>query len=332
MTRTRSASVANFVCRFGDQHVLLDMADTVVIPAFVTGGQRMYAESRYIIQETTIENFGTESNPALVLVGRFINDTTMKRQQVLRAGKIVKSPATLESAPSAAFALVLDTHKLIYLPEAPHAPALSAFRATIAHLLTKRHKVFLDAVYADAEGRRRKITRKQLIEKYPYPSLEIVPMSSTQDFEKFLAQFKILQQVRIDLIDTNNEVDGLDLVQAARSIKDGVNAKGVSIAYRNPKGLLPSHALDRFGIIANEGNTKLTLIGKDKAGDKLDGNNDKFKMAIPIETDSSDPIEIGRELFGTFKKKIKSGLLEIKLPSAEVREKIVKLARKLKGT
>lgn len=123
MTRTRSASVANFVCRFGDQHVLLDMADTVVIPAFVMGGHRMYAESRYIIQETTLENFGTENSPALVLVGRFINDTTMKRQQVLRAGKIVKSPATLESAPSAAFALVLDTHKLLYLPETPHAPA-----------------------------------------------------------------------------------------------------------------------------------------------------------------------------------------------------------------
>lgn len=327
MAHSRSVGFANFVCRFGEKFVLLDLAEEVVIPAFLHGGQRMYGESRYIIQDTNIVSCG-DNNRNLLIVGRFIKDTILSREQKLENGKLVKSKASMPSAPSAVFALVMDTHKLLYLPETSHAPTLSAFRATTSNLIKKQHQKYIDGIYEAGGGQREKETRKSILERLPYPGIEIIPLSSTQDFEHFLKQFKVLEKIKIDLIDTNNETDGMGLVRAARNVKNSINAKGVSISYKNNSGLSSNDALNAFTNLAEDGNTKLTLSGKDSAGDQLSGDNEKFKMSVPVETDSDSPKIIGVQLFDVFMQKIKAGLLKIQKPEQSATEKVNKLAIK----
>lgn len=329
MDNTKRVSFANFVCRFGDKHVMLDLAEDVVVPAFLDGGQRKYGDSRYIIQEASIANFGTSSDVHLVLMGRLIKDTTLKRDQVLVNGKLVKSKASIESAPSAVFVLILDTHKLLYLPETAYAPSLSAFAATVRHLVKEKHKHYLNGRYEVAGGRGGVETRRSLLERFPYPTVEVVPLSSTDDFEHFLRQFKTLQQVRIELIDTNNEVDGMELIKTVRNIKDGIKADGASVTYRRSGGLKIREAIERFTGLAEDGNTKMSFAGKDKEGDKLAGNNEQFKLAIPFDVESTDPKVIGRKLFDVFREKIKAKLLKIQPVEQSARNKVISLARKL---
>lgn len=327
MSQKHAVNFANFVCRFGENLVLLDLAAEVVIPAFLNGGQRKYGESRYIIQNTAIVNCGNQSTD-LVIVGRFIRDTILSSEQKLENGEIVKSKASIPSAPSAIFALVLDTHKLLYLPETAHAPALSAFRATAANIIKIQHKVFINNLHEASKNTKDRKTRKKLLEEYPFPTIEVVPMASSQDFKHFLNQFKVLEQIKIEIIDTNNEIDGLDLVKSARNLKDNIKATGATISYKSGKGLSKSHSLDKFTTLAEDGNTKMTLSGKDSEGAKLSGDNEKFKMSVAIEPDTSDPKQIGKQLFDVFTHKVKSGLVKIQKPAADVTQKIGQLAAK----
>ena len=326
MAHSKSVAFANFVCRFGDKHVLLDFAEQIVIPAFIEGGQRKYSESRYIIQNGALVHCG-ENEENLLIVGRFIKDTILSREQTLENGKLIKNKATMPSAPSAVFALVLDTHKLLYLPETAHAPGLSAFRATVSHIIRNRHTEYVNELYENDAGEGKRITKKGIIEKVPHPEIQVVPLSSLQDFENFLKQFAVLENIKIQLIDTNNEIDGMGLVRVARKVKNSIGAKGVTIDYKNNQGLSQKQALDAFASLAEDGNTKLMLNGKDREGAKLRGDNENFKMSVPIDTESDNPKKIGRVLYQTFVDKIKAGFLKIQKPEKSAVEKVRLLAQ-----
>ena len=330
MVQGKSVLFANFVCRFGDK-VLLDFAKEVVFPAFLAGGQRKYGASRYIIQDTSIVRCGENAND-LVIVGRFVKDTVLEREQTLENGKLVKNRATMQSAPSALFALVVDTHKLMYLPETSQAPHLSAFRATASRILKEQHTGYVDHIHLSQTDKTNKETKKAIFKRLPYPSLEIVPLSSMQNFANFLNQFKVLEQIRIDLIDTNNETDGLQLIHAAREVKGLIDAKGVTINMRNNSGLSSLHAQETFTNLAEDGNTKLTFTGKDMDGANLTGDNDSFRLAVRFDTDSNDPKVVGGQLWSMFKKKIQDGLLKIQAPDRAAIEKVAQLAAELADT
>lgn len=329
MGATRNVNFANFVCRFGDKHVMLDLIEEVVIPAFLEVGERKFGDSRFFFQASEIANFGSLDNPELVIVGRLIHDTVLSRDQFLIDGKIVKDHASMPSAPSALFALVLDTHKLLYLPETRHAPNLAAFRATIHRFIRDKHKAFIDRQLKSLLGKDSKITRKTLLENYPYPTVEVVPLSSDASLEQFLAQFKVLKQVRIDLVDPNDELDGSSLIDKMRATKEALGAKATSLVYRNNGGLSQPRTVEELAPIIAEGNAKVSLVGEDAIGDRLAGNNEEFKMGVPLAEISTDPREAGRELYAIFREKVDAGLLKVKAASEHARNKVRQIATRV---
>lgn len=66
MAAVRNITFANFICRFGEHTVMLDLAEEVVLPAFLSGGSRKYGDSTYSFREVSVENFGTREQPELV--------------------------------------------------------------------------------------------------------------------------------------------------------------------------------------------------------------------------------------------------------------------------
>ena len=70
--RQRIASFSNFVCRFGEQKVLLDYATEIVIPAFCDDTLiRSYGSTEFFFFETELMKLNDdEENPALGIVGR----------------------------------------------------------------------------------------------------------------------------------------------------------------------------------------------------------------------------------------------------------------------
>lgn len=322
----RNVSFANFICRFGSSLVMLDLAEDVVLPAFLSGGSRKYGDSTYSFRDVSLENYGTTEDPELVLVGRMVLDTLLYRDQVLIDGELVRDQATMQTAPSALFALVMDTHKLIYLPETRSAPGLSAFRATASRLIKDKHKSFINQLYKEYEQTSVKVTKRELLEKYPFPTVEVVALSSDASLEEFLGQFQVLQQIRIELIQPNDEIDGSKLLKRMREAKDALGAKNAALVYGNAEGLSQVNAVEELRPVIEEGNAKVVLSGKDTMGDKLSGNNDAFKLGMPIGEISSDPVVAGRDLYDVFRDKVDAGLLKVKAAGENVVAKIRRIA------
>ncbi|MBK7022379.1 MAG: hypothetical protein IPH41_02350 [Sulfuritalea sp.] len=329
MSGTHTINFANFICRFGNEKVLLDLAEEVIFPAFLSTRERRYGDSRLFFTETALVNLGTSANPELLLVGRMIHDTILTREQVMQNGKLIRDRAKMPSAPSALFALVLDTHKLLYLPETRQAPSLTTFRATAARFIKDAHLEFARRRATEIKAGGVKTNRAKVLKEYPLPTVEVVPLSSDTSLKQFLDQFKTLHQVRIDLIKPNDEIDSAGLLKKMREAGNALGATDSALIYRTSgaeKSLSHAKALKGLKPIVSEGNAKVTLSGKDRHGDTLTGNNESFKMGIPIADVSTNPREAARDLYDAFREKVNDGLLKVQAVGQNVHEKIKKLA------
>src|ERR1700754_747818 len=137
---------ANFVCHFGEAE-LLDFLEEIVVPAFTGGGVRTFKDGTYRLNSVEVLNLGTgKAASELALCGRFIKDMVVRSEQRYDAqtDTVVPDNKKLETAPSALFALLLASHKLVYLSETAHAPGMESFRSTIASLLNKARIAYID--------------------------------------------------------------------------------------------------------------------------------------------------------------------------------------------
>lgn len=324
---TRTIHIANFICRFGESKVMLDLAEEIVVPALIGEGERKYSTSRFFFTGAELVNFGTDVAPELVIVGRFVQDTTLVREQVLKDGELIKDHATLPSAPSALFALVLESHKLLYLPETRQPPSLSAFRATAEYLIREQYKKFMKGRLRALRHPKHKLTRQKLLEEYPSPKIELIPLSSEASLREFLDQFKVLREIRIELVDTNDELDSEYLIKHMRAAKDALHADLGGLTFRGSgDGLSREAALKEVSPVAEQANTRITISGTDQNGDRLSGDNHKFKMGMPIEDVGSHPRAAGHDLYGVFTDKVKGGLIKLQQVGQNARMKLARLA------
>lgn len=311
MCAARNVNFANFICRFGDKAVMLDYGEEIVIPAFRSSEIRTYAKGSFFFTEVNVQNFGTSEEPELVIAGRFIQDTVVQREQRLKNGVLIKDPASMPSAPSAIFALDMGTHKLIYCPETRGAPSLQAFRATSAVVLGKAYKNYIAKCYEAEKTAGRKVTKKALMKELPMPTVEVIPLSNQGGMADFLNQFTVLQRVSIKLVDPNDELDTPQLVRAMRKTGESLHAKNAVVTYVNKDGMPRDIATHELGEAIAEGNTEVFVSGKDAAGDAIKGNNDSFKVGVPLDEISEKPDKAAKTLHTLFKTKVSEGIFKV---------------------
>jgi len=325
MSKSRNLNFANFICHFGDKHEMLDLASEIVIPAFSSKFRRKYSDTEYLFLDVQLLNLASEEVTVTALAGRFVKDTQLQREQVLKDGALVRDQRTLESAPSALFVLILNNHKLVYLPETKGAPSLEAFRATAQRFLSNAHKNFVTTLHQSAEQRNEKITRKALLEQYPVPFIELIPLSSESSLEEFVKQFDLLREIHVRLIDPNGELDNNELFDDMQQSKDTLGAKSTEIIHKNSKGMSKDGAIDHLKAAAQRGNTEITLVGVDPNGDKLRGNNERFKLGVQIKEIPGTIKGAANKLFEIFNGVVNDGILKVGKPQIDPTPKISKL-------
>lgn len=141
-----SVSFANLVCKFGEDLDLLDLAVEVVLPAFFDDTLiRTYGEkTEFFFLDQKLLDLGTQRDPNPVIVGRFVKNTLLTRDQFFDEDKgLVEDYDEMESSPSSFFVLMMRNHKLIFLAETPHAPSISAYASTLVFLSEKSWKILL---------------------------------------------------------------------------------------------------------------------------------------------------------------------------------------------
>jgi len=345
---------ANFVCHFGEAE-LLDYLDEIVVPAFTGGGVRTFKDGTYRLNSVEVLNLGTgKAHSELALCGRFIKDMVVRSEQRYDAQSdtVVPDNMKMETAPSALFALLLASHKLIYLSETAHAPGMESFRSTIASLLNKARIAYIDDVRmrsalealteeeaarfrASAEadvsdgaeavlemasdGAPKKLTKKRLLELLPPVDLEILALSNDEQLRAFVKRFKTLQSATLRLVKPNSELDNDDFLAGLRGKADAAHSQTSSLVYKNPDGLNKTQIVAQFETAASEGNTEIKLDGKDAAGQTLRGSNNEFKVVSYLTSLPGGLLLTARAMYSVFKQQRASGL--IKAPDHELSDR-----------
>lgn len=285
--RQHNAAFANFICRFGDDKVLLDYAEQIVIPAFTKDTYvRSYGKrTHYHFYEVELMNMArSDEDPVLVLAGQFIKETELTRHQVFDEKRgLIKDEQSMRSAPSAFFVLILNNHRLIYFPETPHAPDLNAFRVTAEDFLRKRHEEFVKGLYEGSRSEEHPPTKKSLFEAHPRPTLEVVHLTGAVGIAQFLRRFEKLKRINFRVVKPNDDINAGEILGQVRELSDALKSTSTKVTASSADGLDIDAAIEAVTEATASGNQDVSVSGVDTDGNALSGNNEKFKLSAEID-------------------------------------------------
>lgn len=341
-TNKRSVQFANFICHFGSLE-MLDLCEEVVIPAFTDSKlRRTYKDTSYFFHDVeliSIQTDGKHSEPAIV--GKFVKDTILQRDQIYEGGKLVTSVQKLPSAPSSLFVLILRDHKLLFLPEVTGAPGLQSFCTTTERFLKQAHEKFVKATFenllerefpAGANRDQKKNAKESILERYPHPNLEVVSLASEESLDAFVDRFDKLKAFSIKLLKPNNEINNDGLFKKFRAQGSQLHASSATVSYRNPEGLVKTQVKEHAES-ALDGNAEVTFSGTDAEGRKLSGTNEDFKIQVLIDG-VPKTLKLAAQkifsIFSTYKRsgQVRTGAQEV---SVDKEVKLVRLAQQFSG-
>lgn len=321
---SKDVEFGNLVVRFGDK-VLLDHFDEIVLPAFQEKYERTYSDTRYFFEKVDLLHLGNVPEtkiPLLVIVGRFIKDGVLRRDQVYVDGALQKKPGKMQSSPSALFMLMLHNHRLVYLKETVDAPTKETFRSTLLQFLKRKHGAVLkakkndvDDIYATRIERRE--AKEKLEEAYGTPTVQLISLSSEESVREFINRYKTLSQVRITFSATNDENPMGSFFAQLKKAKEDVGSDSSSLTHSSRSGLDKEEAIDQIAEATEQGINKVQLSGIDEAGDRLLGNNVDFRLKKTLDKVSADPVKAAGTLLKAFNGLLKDGIIKVEATTAK---------------
>lgn len=273
--------IGNLVIKFGDAYNLLDMLSEVVLPAFFNKElKRSFSETSYLFYRP--EFLDVEDEP--VIVGRLVKDTVLEREQLLKDGELREASGKLPSSPSSLFVLLLGCHRLLFVREHRGSPTMDNFRTTLSAFLKRCHRWFLEAKAKEADrDTGEQLKMRDLVRMFPYPHVDLTPLGSHESIQSFLQKFKRIDTVTAHLLETNSEIDNEGMFRSIRGSQKRMRSVRTSLHYENKKqGLNPSETELQLTALSKQGNHGMKVTGVDSSGERLEGNNDSFKVKIPI--------------------------------------------------
>jgi hypothetical protein len=305
-------SFANVLCHFGERLVMLDLAREVIIPAITDGTlRRRYGQTQYFFHGTHL--YGVSANgengenvPVLAVYGRLVKDTVLTRTQVYAPdqGALVQNTESIASAPSAFFVIILNNHKLIYLPETPYAPPVQAFGSTLQYFARLKHKDYIDALYNQLRTTEAPRSKQSLYIEIPPPRVEVMPLASRGSIAEFLSAFEKLKHLEFRIIDTNQELQMRETYQQLRAMKHAVRSQNTRLIHDSAEGLDKIEAIDQINAAAATGNQEVKLSGETPDGTKLSGDNHKLKLQIPSDDLPENPAQRAERMIGLYEQQV----------------------------
>lgn len=275
----------NLVCRYGDRHTLLDLGVELLLPAIFGNHVRKFGYTRYFFTDVgSWEGQPTGFNaPQLVVFGRFIKDTILKRDQVYEPNLgLIADSSSMQSSPSSLFALDLSNHKLILAPEVSYAPSAEAFATTLQRFLDRERNRFVRALYEQSKSADDPPTLTYLYTEFPPADVTVTPLSGSNDIRAFIEQFAKITALNIKLLDTNAEFPKRDLFREMRAAKDDVHANTTSLIHENAAGLSKEAVAEEIEAAASGGNQRVVVRGVDTDGSRLSGDNNNIKLQVDV--------------------------------------------------
>jgi hypothetical protein len=325
---------ANFLCHFGETEVMLDYLKEIVLPAFTDdtlvrrrGRDTPTEYHLYNVEITKLEDGGT---PIIGVTGELIKNVKLVRTQIFSPSQgLIEDHGSMDSSPSAYFCLALNNHQLMYLPKTPHAPSLGEFESTVASFIKKKHKTYLDRLYEEGKLQGQRVTKRELYEVTPIPTVHVVPLATSESVAAFVSRFSLLRSIEFRLLRPNPTVSARDVLSDVRHIIISLHANNARLVTSNPDGLDRSVAISVVGEAATVGVNEITLRGKSQDGAELSGSNEDFKIRAPIDTLPPTLDGIVARMWTEFKTNVLGFVPATPVEEARHQAKLDKLAEEL---
>ncbi|WP_310736327.1 hypothetical protein [Pseudoalteromonas sp. SG44-5] len=341
MAFTKKLEFGNYTLKFGEDKVLLDLFDEVVMPSFheMKYIRNLKDKGQYFFLDTKLIKLDDNPEaPVLGISGKIVKNTRLKRDQIFREdGGLIEDKSELETAPSSTFLLVLNTHRLILCKEVPGAPTISNFQSTSQYCLKQQHKKFIEDEFEKAKKRKEenpeveRVTKKSLVNRYPYPILRITPLSDKESLKDFVTRLKHIDKVSIKLLPTNREeIDNDDFWSDFGRRREEMNSKAAKVEFSNPKeGLEGDKVYEQASAASGLGNSEVKLKGYDEQGDTINGSNDDFSLTVELEDLPRDAERAATVKYGQFKHLVAENVIKLPVLADEVIAKVVSIFRGL---
>lgn len=308
---------ANLICKSGKKG-LLSLLEDFVMPALTDPDlKRVLARKQLFFLNVEIMYLSKdEKDPVIGIVGRLVKDIHFVRDQVYTPGKgLVHNEGSLQSSPSAIFLLILNNHRLVLLKETPYAPSLSEFKQTFIHCIKQvRARVvngLIEEKKASEKDKNVGEIRREVHALYPEMTLDLIPLSSTEDIIHFVNKFKVLKRLEIKFVETNDEFDHDDFYRKVRAQKDKLGADKTVLRHTNSKGLDKDEVVSSLEDSSSQGNQLVSMDGFDPEGDKLTGNNESFQLKRFVKNPGSSPQTAGLKMYHAFEKLASEEIIKI---------------------
>jgi hypothetical protein len=281
---------ANVLCHFGTDKVLLDYLDEIVLPAFTDDKlirpRGKENPTRYHFYEVEVEVLDKNSSPPMIgISGQFVKDVRLTRTQIYDANEgLVEDTQSMASSPSSYFLFLVNNHQLVYLPKTPHAPSVGEFASTLSSFIKRKHVAFVNALYDEAKAGEEPVTKRSLWQQHPAPSIDIVPLATTESVENFIKRFSLLKVIQFKLLKPNPTVSAQDAFTGMQDILAELHAKSGQVVTKSDTGMDKVAAIRVVAQASAAGTNEIKLQGSAPDGATLSGSNDDFKIRVPIET------------------------------------------------
>lgn len=332
---------ANYTLNFGEEKVLLDLFDEVVMPSFFEMKyiRTLKDKGEYFFLDTELVILDSDINePVIGVTGRIVKNTKLKREQIFRTdGGIIEDRSELETAPSSTFLLILNNHRLILCREVPGAPTLQNFQSTSQFCLKNSHKDYINKIVEENIEEKKedkdvkRITKKELVIKNPFPLLRVTPLTDKQDLKSFVDRFIHIDKVTIKLLPTNREeIDNDDFWAEFGRRKESINSNSARIEFSNTKeGLDSDEVYNQTNSASNMGNSDIKFKGNDREGDTISGNNDDFSLSVDVpELPKSATMAAGQK-YSQFMHLAQVGVISLPQIAQETASKIKSIFNRL---
>ena len=322
----------------------MDLFESVVYPAFFEPRERSIKTSTYFFIDTQLVNLSEESDeqrntdevnrdnqeqieeiPDLAILGRFVKDTRLTREQRYdyESNEIVPDEDTLQSSPTAIFILLLKTHRLLYFGETYYSPPIGSFEATIKSFLIESHSAFLQRLYDEQPSDSK--SYDALEREYPFPTLRITPLSNQDNLRSFVERYSKLETVEIQ-ISTTNAIDDTEFFHEWRSRKRDIRADKALLKYQNREtGLDKNEVIKETEDIISQADADIRFSGLDNDQNRLTGNLELLKLFVPMNITSHDAKEISKNAFRVYEQLIEQG----KIAQARINRSLQKVSARI---
>ena len=237
----------------------------------------------------------------------------------------------MPSAPSAFFALDVDNHKLMYLPETSGAPTVNQFALTLQSFARKRLASYIRELSKASKTTSEPKSIADLMLDYPEPVVVATHLSGDSNVDSFVERFSKIVRVDFQLRNTNAEFNRAEDFRRIREMKDDVLSDRTTLVHENKAGLKKAAVIEEVKVAAAGGNQTINLKGLGEDGAALTGSNDDLKLEISFPNPPENRFQRAVEMVRSYFKQVNAGLLRPDVGTPNI-EKLAELRGDLDGT